>query len=175
MTSRQLESLLLHGTKHRQAVDLSQWDGPLEVLVRPLNASEASEVELEMMTGMKASATVNGASVNAAPVIDDLGTLMEAQRMAKVKAVAYALSHSGENCDLEQAKGLPSTWIDELARVVYRISGLQSGDDDSFRVSVGVDGTGQVNGGDDAGLGPSGNTPGAEPAGANQAPTQGPG
>ena len=170
MTSRQIESLLLHGTKHLEPVDLSAWNGPDTVLVRPLNDAEATQVEREMMAGMRASTTVDGPRVNAAPQIDDLGAVMEGQKVARAKAVAYALSHSGEVCELEEVRSLPTTWVEALARVVYRISGISTGDEDSFRVELGVDGTGAVDGQDDAGVGPSGDTSGTEPAGADQAP-----
>ena len=170
MTSRQLESLLQHGTKHREPVDLSELNGPEDVMVRPLSAAEASEVEREMMTGMKASTTVDGPRVNATPMIDDLGVLMDAQKTAKVKAVAYALSHSGETCQLEQARQLPSTWIDALARVVFRISGISSGDEDSFRVGLGVDGSGEEDGSGDVGAVAGGDPSGADAGGPDQAP-----
>ena len=167
----QLENLLLYGTRYLVPVDLSGLEGPPEVLVRPLSGPEAGEVEHLSLAGMDAQTSMDGRNVNATPVVSDVGALMESQRLAKVKAVAYGLSHSGEVCELEKAEKLPSPWTDRLAQTIFRISGISvGGDEDTFRLTVGVDGTGEVDGHRDASAVAGGDTPGADAAGVDQAP-----
>ena len=167
----QLENLLLYGTRYLVSVDLSGLEGPPEVLVRPLTGPEAGEVEHLSLTGMDAQTSMEGQTVNAAPVVSDVGALLESQRLAKVRAVAYGLSHSGEVCELEKAEKLPSPWTDRLAQTIFRISGISvGGDEDTFRLTVGVDATGEVDGHGDAPAVPGGDTSGHDATGPDQAP-----
>ena len=165
----QLEALL-HGISHLEPVDLLDWSGP-EVKVRPLSASEAAQVERDMVRGMVAEAgVIAGNAANARPVITDLGLLMAGQKQASIKAVAFGLTHSGETCTEEQAARLPAPWADALSRTVFRISGMDLGDSlDFFRDAPGMDGAGENGGRGDAAPVPSGAAPGPEPAGIDQA------
>lgn len=159
----QLEALL-SGIRHLEPVDLSPWGGPIEVLVRPLSGWEAAGVERTMLRGMSAEVNRDEAVATARPLVRDLGELMESQKLAKVQAVEYGLSHSGDVCTPEQAAQLPATWVDALYQVVHRISGMESRKD-SFR---GVPGA-QADGGDmgygDAAVEPERDTTSPQPAG----------
>lgn len=162
----QLEALL-NGIHHLEPVDLSPWNGPSEVLVRPLSGPEASQMEWMTLKGMGAVADMQGPSFNARPTIDDLGALLENQRLARVKTVEFGLSHSGETCTPEQAGQLPSPWIDALAEVIYRVSGMRNPDEDldSFRGPAGAAGIGEDGRGVDAAAVPGGDSAGADPEG----------
>ena len=154
---------LLNGTNHLEAVDLSGWGGPAEVLVRPLSGWEAASVERTMLRGMSAEVKADEPVTSARPLVTDLGELMESQKLARVQTVEYGLSHSGETCTPEQAAQLPSTWVDALYQAICRISGMESAED-SFRGSSGVDGTGEDGGDGDAAAEPERDTADAEPA-----------
>ena len=163
----QLEALL-NGARHLEPVALTRFGGPAALSVRPLSAAEATRIEVLMVTGLGAELEVaNGQMVNSKPFINDLALLIESQKRAKVVAVAFALSHSGETCSEEQADGLPSQWLDELARTVFRISGINGGSEETFRVTSGMDGVGENGRGADAPPESSGYTPGPHAEGLN--------
>ena len=163
----QLEALL-NGINHLEPVDLSQWGGPAEVLVRPLSGWEAAGVERALLGGIKAE--VIGNMANAQPSIENLGEFLESQKLANVQAVQYGLSHSGDVCTPEQAAQLPATWVDALYQVVHRISGLESRED-SFRGVPGAPADGGDVGYGDASSEPERGTSSSEPAGVDAPPT----
>ena len=160
---------LLNGIKHLEVVDLSPLGGPTEVMVRPLSSPEAGQVEAIRMATLKSQVEMTGASAQAHPIIEDMGAFLAKQREAKTYAVSCGLSHSDETCTVKDAGLLPSTWIDALAEVVYRISGLES-TDDSFRVDAGMDGVGENGRNDLVAPFPSWSPPGGEPAGVDAPP-----
>ena len=111
----QLEALK-NGIRHLEPVDLSASHGPSEIWVRPLSSREAGLVERMKIQGFRTDVKVDGASVNAAPVVDDVSLLMEKQHQARITTVQFGLSHSGETCSYEQAAELPAPWVEALAQ-----------------------------------------------------------
>ena len=101
---------------------------------------------------------------NAQPSIENLGEFLESQKLARVQAVQYGLSDSGDVCTLEQAAQLPATWVDALYQVVHRISGLESRED-SFRSLSGAQEDGGDMGYGDAAVEPERDTTSPKPAG----------
>ena len=95
---------------------------------------------------------------------------MESQRQSKIMAVAFGLSHSGDECSEEKAGDLPASWTEALGRVIFRISGIElSNSLDSFRDGDGVEGPGEDGGSGDAAALPGGSAASPEPAGVDQA------
>ena len=140
---------LLNGIHHLEPVDLSAHNGPKDVMVRPLSSAEAGRVEQMKLQGIRADVQVEGAAVNATPVVEDISLLLEKQRQARVITVQFGLSHSGEECTYEQARQMPAAWVEALARVVQRISGIQD-QEDTFRDGAGMGRVGQNGGHEDA-------------------------
>ena len=155
---------LLNGVKHLEPVDLSASHGPSEIWVRPLSSHEAGLVERMKIQGIRTDVKVDGASVNAAPVVEDVSLLMEKQHQARITTVQFGLSHSGETCTYEQAAELPAPWVEALAQVIQRISGMRD-PEESFRDPQGVDGGGADAGDGDVGPIPGGDSPGGDPGG----------
>ena len=118
-------------------------------MVRPLSSAEAGRVERMKLQGIRADVTVDGMSVNAAPVVDDISVLLEKQHQARITTVQFGLSHSGEDWTYEQAGQMPAAWVEALARVVQRISGIQD-QEDTFRGNAGMGRVGQNGGHEDA-------------------------
>ena len=133
----QLEALL-NGIKHLETVDLSPLGGPSQVSVRPLSSPEAGQVDAIRMATLKSQVEMTGQTAQAHPIIENMGEFLAKQWQARVYAVACGLSHSEENCSVDQASTFPSKWVDALADVVFRISGLEA-TDDSFREDEGMD------------------------------------
>ena len=168
----QLEALL-NGIHHLEPVDLSAHNGPKDVMVRPLSSAEAGRVEQMKLQGIRADVTVDGMSVNAAPVVDDISVLLEKQHQARITTVQFGLSHSGEDWTYEQAGQMPAAWVEALARVVQRISGIQD-QEDTFRDGAGMGRVGQNGGHEDAPDVPSRDTACSNSGGDDTAPAQGP-
>ena len=159
----QLEALK-NGIRHLEPVDLSASHGPSEIWVRPLSSHEAGLVERMKIQGIRTDVKVDGISVNAAPVVEDVSLLMEKQHQARITTVQFGLSHSGETCSYEQAAELPASWVEALAQVIQRISGMRD-PEESFRGPQGVDGAGPDAGDGDAGPVPDRGSPGGDPGG----------
>ena len=157
---------LLNGVKHLEPVDLSASHGPSEIWVRPLSSHEAGLVERMKIQGIRTDVKVDGASVNAAPVVDDVSLLMEKQHQARITTVQFGLSHSGETCTYEQASELPAPWVEGMALVIQRISGMRD-PEESFRGPQGVDGAGADAGDGDVGPIPDRDSSGGDAGGAD--------
>jgi hypothetical protein len=146
-----LKRALLEGTRYLEAVRLKKPNGEaLEVQVRPLSSREAAEVEALSKQGKM--------QVNV-----DVGRFQNQQWKADVRAVAYGLSHGEEKWSDDEVAGLLPTWVNQLASVVRRISGVERPSVASFRV-VG-DGAAEAGGGGgdgDAGAEPGGGAPGPD-------------
>lgn len=125
---------LLRGLEHLEPVNLSTWGGPAEVLVRPLSGWEAAGVQRTMSRGMSAEVNMDGLYLAISrPAVHDFSEFVEAQDLARVQAVEYGLSHSGETCTPEQAAQIPAPWVNALAAVVLRVSGFQDREDSFLR------------------------------------------
>ena len=156
-----LKRALLEGTQYLEAVHLKRPDGEtVEAQVRPLSSREAAEVEALSKQGLQGPVNEQGKmQVNV-----DVGKFQNQQWKADVRAVAHGLSHGEEKWTDDEVAGLLPTWVNQLASVVRRISGVERPSVASFRV-VG-DGAGEVNGGGrdgDAGAEPGGDSASPDP------------
>ncbi len=129
-----LKQALLGGTQHLEVVPLVRPDKTtVDAKVRPLNALEASEVEAISKIGLKGPANEQGKI----EVMVDIAQFQGQQMKASVRAVRYGLSHSGESWTDEEVQKLLPGWVEQLAGVVYVVSGLKLPRVGSFRVSGG--------------------------------------
>lgn len=124
----QLTKAVLLGTKHKQSVVLVDpiTKEEYEIHVRPLGHAEAAEIQQLIVGGMRFKGDPSKLSKGDIALEGDLGEVTLAQAKAARKAVALALVSEEKWTEEEIAKNWPAAWVDEAAKVVYEISGIQN-------------------------------------------------
>lgn len=136
----ELTKAIIMGTKHRSPVTLKSPNGTEEytVYVRPLSSGEAEIIHALNAAGMKMKGNPRSSGLvipgGAGPASKQMDMTVEAdveemtrnQLKAKQKAVSVALCMEESWSEKEIAQHWPAAWVDEVAKVVYRISGIET-------------------------------------------------
>ncbi|NPV70289.1 MAG: hypothetical protein HPY55_06545 [Firmicutes bacterium] len=127
MTNR-LTKAFLGGIKHIETVELVHpaTGDKVTVQVRPLSDGESHDIRGLLAGGLELSGDPTAARKDGENLVKgDLSKITESQALAARKAVARAIVSDDKWTEAEIAAAWPPGWVADLAKTVYRISGIQ--------------------------------------------------
>lgn len=149
MSPASLTKVFLQGIKHVETVTLTHpaTGEQATVKVRPLSDGESQEIQGLLAGGLELSGDPSSHKKGEGTVLKgDLSKIAESQALAARKAVARAIVSEEKWTEAEIAAAWPPGWVSEVAKNIYRISGIKANPkeaaiEDSFRVVGGVPGS----------------------------------
>lgn len=128
MSPATLTKVFLQGIKHVETVTLTHpaTGDQVTVKVRPLSDGESQDVQALLAGGLEISGESSRGGKTQPSVKGDLAKIAESQALAARKAVARAIVSDDKWTEAEIAAAWPPGWVADLAKTIYRISGIKA-------------------------------------------------